>query len=343
MKIFKKIVKWILITLLAGLIGFITLLAIWYFTLDKKPFYLKPAFQKAYKQQLVHPKIGEKVPEYVLKIVNEDLSQEQLVSLEELRGKVVVLYWFGNCKYHTQVPEALGELTKTFSQDLKIFIINGTQSNAVKQIKLKYPELNICFGGNQHREKMFCHSSSQHSVIFDKEGKIVTYGSNIPHEWIVPRLVKGEKLSAPELNILRHSPLEHKMSAFVKVYDEFFEFNTCHFSDSLNICSLNLSGSTINCANMTGIQIYELLTRIESRKFHFEEVDTVKLYQRYNLAFGINLLKFIDKKGNIDHALAKRNFEEALKTKLDSIFNVYSSKQVFESDTILNFKNNASF
>lgn len=342
MNFIKKIVKWISITLLVGVMGFIVLLTIWYFSLDKIPFYLKPEFQKAYKQQLMHPKIGETIPEYVLQMETQDLSQTQWVSLEELTGNVIVLYWFGNCKYHTEVPEVLGELTNIFSEGLKVFIINGTQSNAVKQIKLKYPELNICYGGNQHKEKIFCHSSSQHSVIIDKDGKIVTFGSFIPFEWIVPKLMKNEEISAAELNLLKYFPTDHKMNAFVKLHDEFFESQACSFSDSKNITAWNFGSSSINCANMTGIQIYELLTKIESSKFRFEKIDTSLINQRYNLAFGINLLKFQDKKGNINYDLARRIFEENLKTKLDSIFDVYSSKQVLGNDTIMEIKGIAS-
>jgi len=343
MKIIKKIVKWISITLLVGILGFIVLLTIWYFSLDKKPFYLKPEFQKAYKQQLMHPKIGETIPEYVLQMETQDLSQTQWVSLEELTGNVIVLYWFGNCKYHTEVPEVLGKLINTYKEDLKIFIINSTQSDAVKRIKLKYPELFICNGGNQHQEKTFCHSSSQHSVILDKKGKIVTYGSLIPFEWIIPKLINREEFSNSEQNILELFPKEHKMKAYVKLHDNFLDFEKCEFVDTLNVNFLLGSDFSLNCANLTGKQIYQLITKVKPSRYQLEKVDSTKFYQSYNFSYCINELKYRDKQGNIDRGLAKRFFNESVKLKIDSLFKVQSSIEIVGRDTTLIFRNiNAS-
>ena len=290
-------------------------------------------------RQLNHPKIDDAVPEYVLNVEPDESNSKRSIKLSELKGNVIVLYWYSKCKYQPEVPGILGKLAHIYTNDVQVYIIYNDQEKIVRQIKSKYPELKICVGPTQHNEELFCHSSSNHAVILNRAGEIVTYGNNIPFEFIVTRLVKGEEFLGSELNFLKLFPREHKMNAYVKIYDSFFEFEKCSFTDTIKGSVLKNNGYSLNCANVTGNQVYHIVTSIDPVKFHFEKFDSTLLNHRYNFCYGINQLKYSDRQGDYDLELANQKFKETAKNKLDSIFGVNSFIQIKEKDTVLIIRN----
>lgn len=340
MRILKQALKWILRIILFSIIGFVVLVAIWYFyvgsklPIDSNQFYLRKEYKEAYMRILNHPQRTEDAPKYILHVLEHNLNEEKLVNLDELKGKVVVLYWFGKCKYHPTVPDNLGELARKYKDDLNIYIISHSINKPIEEIKNKYPELNICEGENQHKETVFGHSASQHTVLIDRDGKILTYG-DFPIDWCVEKLIKGEEFLQSEFNILDFYAREHKMHAYVKLHNEFLAFERCNFTDSQDAKALLCTDYSINCANLTGRQLYQIVTKTSHSQITFKDVDSVLFSNRFNFCYGINELKYIDTDGKYNFELAKVEFKQAVKGKLDSIFDVNSSLMINGKDSVL--------
>jgi thiol-disulfide isomerase/thioredoxin len=329
----KRILKWIGI-IVSGLILILIILASIYY---KK--YSEHVKDNNTTLQSEHPKVGSFAPDYTLYLDTIGSGKTIPVKLNEIRGKVVLLFWYSKCPGAKDLFPILGELSNKYRDKLLVYIISDYNEIPVLDIKNKYPELNLCrIKGRiiKYKENVFPYPNSYHTVLLDKKGKIRAYNFASFLKALTEKLVLDNDFSEMEKATIKILELYHKIDLELDNQNEILIYQKANLNDSISFNYSDLNRIIIH--NKSGFQIYEEITGIKKRDFNFNEVDTSVLATKYNFVYGIATRDYFFRKGGVDNLRLQSVFKDSTMNKLNNIFNLNATIVISNLDTTIVFQ-----